>query len=158
MTKFKPYDLVYVIVRGQHTEDGKRTYIGEAMSFPTPAGTLMVRRVPGHPGTLEEVSLNDVQRLAGPRHRYVHYARLSGVGKFPTDMLRYASCAPVNFQLVVDRHGTPAAAELLPDMGTELLVAKTSTGAHNVHWCQERWASFLWRLEPVKTERIEEAS
>src|SRR5690349_24895993 len=98
--KLQPHELAWVTVHDQRTESGKYMYVGELMSFPTPAKTIMVRRAPGHPGTLEEVRVADVAAVVGPRQRFVNYAHVKGFGAFPTDMLRYDNGAPGNFQLV----------------------------------------------------------
>src|SRR5512135_980423 len=89
--KLKPYMLVYVKRDHGH-------YVGEALSFPTPEHTIMVRRIPGHPGTLEEVPLEKIDTItkvpAG--RRWIHYATCHGRGAFPWDMLRYDVAAPLN--------------------------------------------------------------
>lgn len=159
--QFKLYQLVWVIVRNQHTESGKYMHAGEVLSLPTPDSTVMVRRVPGHPGTLEEVKLADLMAMTGgPKHKYIHYAIVQGHGQFPTDMLRYDQCAPVNFKLVPDRWGTLTATEFLPGFEGErdLMVAKTSSRRGAQPWCVERWQSFLWSCKEVRVEQIGEAS
>lgn len=145
---FKPYQLVTV------TEDGYK-YTGEVMSFVTPEQTIMVRRVPGHPGTLEEMPVSKISPQTYPRKKklYVHYANVSGRGSFPVDMLRYDFASPVNFRLVEATLGRFRAEHLANAQGDDgmLLIATVSDKpwAEDLGvWSPERWSSFLWGLEP----------
>jgi hypothetical protein len=143
--KYKPFQLVRVQEDGYH-------YIGEVMSYVTPSHTLMVRRVPGHPGTLEEQGIEKLTPSdLNPRTARVHYAAVAGGGSFPIDMLRYDSCAPVNFRVNADTFNRPVAD---PSFGIEdLLVARCC--APNIRpWTADRWASFCWGIRLVRTERL----
>lgn len=158
--KIKPYMLLAV-----KTSWG--SFIGEAMSFPfastvSTAGSLetrelvMVRRVPGHPGTLEEVSLDIVSEVEQPsRFKFVHYAHVAGKGGFPYDMLRSDQCVPVNFTLVEQEPYGYIAQRLPGAQGTEgLVVAQVSTRRFP-NWTEGRWNSFLWSVRELVTETIE---
>jgi hypothetical protein len=135
----------------------ERFYIGEAMSFETPDRTAIVRRVPGHPGTLEEMPVGILSKpLYKPR--WVHYATAEMLEPhtcFPVDMLRYDVAVPVNFRLgdncFDDSHN------VLVDerMGlTGLVVATTTTSKAQKAWTPERWHTFGWHVQPLRTERI----
>jgi len=148
MTKplYKPNQHVRVQMDGY-------AYIGEAMSFPTPEGTLMVRRVIGHPGTLEEIPLDKVS--PAEKHKFVHYAAVAGskYSSFPVDMLRYDMAAPVNFKLIEEDGRVRT--EIDPSFGfEELVVATCTTNRRATAWCKERWSSFLWGLREIKTEAL----
>lgn len=151
--KLKPYMLVRVIISGKtsYYEQGKRSLVGEVMSYETPEKTVMVRRIPGHPGTLIEVPVLDIEEIKGGTFRYVQYAVVTGRGTFPSDMLRYDSCEPVNFDLVDSFNGPKAQ---LHEGETELIVARP-TPFMNAGWTTERWSSFMWSLAHLRTERIE---
>lgn len=154
MMKLKPYMLVRVILSGKtsYYEQGKRALVGEVMSFQTPENTVMVRRIPGHPGTLIEVPVSAIEEIKGGTFRYVQYAVVAGNGTFPSDMLRYDSCEPVNFDLV-DGYSGPKA-QLHPGE-TELIVARP-TPSQTPGWTIGRWSSFLWGIRHIRTERIGE--
>jgi len=151
---FKPHQLVTV------QEDGY-SYTGEVMSFVTPENTIMVRRVAGHPGTLEEMPVDKIKPHAFERKRslFVHYASVSGRGSFPVDMLRYDFASPVNFRLVTLPDGRVRAEHLANAQGDDgmLLIAtvsdKRDAESFGV-WCPARWSSFLWGLEPMFTEQL----
>lgn len=141
--KFKPYDLVLV-------DEGDYTYIGEVMSMVTPEQTLMVRRVPGHPGTLEEQPVTKLRKWAG-RIRGVSYAIAKGPGQFPVEMLRYDMAVPVNFRLLDTNFGT--AVEMLEGhKDEELMVAMVMPTGRYTEWTSARWSSFLWYIREVKQE------
>lgn len=154
-TKFAPYQLVEVTVEDKHAEQGKRMFVGEVMSFPTPEDTIMVRRIPGHPGTLMELPITQLS-IPSRKYRYVHYATVAGNGSFPVDMLRYDSCVPVNFMLEDNYIGPKA--RLDPAMSTpgdDFLVADVSE--HRLpRFTTERWRSFMWFVKELRTERIGE--
>jgi hypothetical protein len=125
------------------------------MSFPFPTDDvgerIMVRRVPGHPGTLEDMPVSWIEGIAKKSEaKRVSYAVIKGVGSFPTDMLRYDNAVPVNFELDVTDRGVTA--RLLPGMGDELIVART--GGTFLAWTQARWSSFLWGIREVAVENI----
>jgi hypothetical protein len=147
MQKLKPYLLVYV------QKDGY-SHIAQTMSYSTPTNTIMVRRVPGFPGTLEEIRVDQVSpHPVGKSFKYIHYATVAGVGSFPVDMLRYDSAAPVNFTL--EEKFTGPHAVMLPgmDFGEGLIVADVSD--RSMHsWTNERWRSFLWSVRPLWTEKL----
>lgn len=144
--KFRPNQIV-------HVKRADYSHYGEVMSFITPAGTLMVRRVPGHPGTLEELPAEQILPLDGPKPTKVHYARVGGIlgSSFPVDMLRYEFASPVNFELYEDGHRTLA--RLLEGFdGIEGLWVATCTarGAASA-WTPARWDSFLWSIMDRRT-------
>lgn len=176
----RPGVIAYVNLR----ETLGYNYFGEVMSFPIPpdrekaaeraeaegrdaflagivAGpTVMVRRVPGHPGTLEELPIACLEFDARyAKHKWVHYAQVAGGGQFPVDMLRYDCAAPVNFDLVEKFPGY-IKGEPNADMGLAgLVVAKLSPHRdphHPAVWTPERWGSFLWWISALKTERLED--
>jgi hypothetical protein len=153
--KTKPYTLVDVEVADPFVEQGRRHFVGQVMSFPYLEGlteVVKVRRVPGHPGTLIDVPLRDLSPARGRSKKFVHYAEVRGVGTFPSDMLRYDSCVPVNFEVVEDEYGRVRA---VPDEeGAPLLVADVTDSA-TPSWTTERWRSFLWTVTPLRTERVE---
>lgn len=152
-TKFKPYQLVEVSLTGEPCEQGRRSFIGQVMSFATPDKTIMVRRVPGHPGTLTEYPLSQVSELVSyRRYKYVQYAVVKGQGCFATDMLRYDSCVPVNFDLVDNGYGPKAVPH---NEGEELLVARMTPNTEP-HWTIDRWRSFMWTCRHLRTERLVE--
>jgi hypothetical protein len=159
--KFKPYQLVHVTM-----DNGRYSIIGEVMSFPIPhqhatlttkhsgKDTIMVRMVPNHPGTLQEIEVTRCRPVEGRKRYAVCYATVKGHGSFPDDMLRYDHAVPVNFTIDHD-HFTGPKAVLLPDYGDELLIA-TVEETYKTHraFCAERWASFLWAVKPLKVEYI----
>jgi hypothetical protein len=134
----KPNTLVFADLR----ETEGYAFIGEVMSFPTPERTAMVRRVPGHPGTLVELPLaNLVTDRSIRAYKWVHYAKAEGRGSFPVDMLRYDRAAPVNFTI---KDGKP----VLNEGETELIIA-TMTRFRSEPWTKARWASFMWTVSPI---------
>lgn len=129
-------------------------YTGEAMSFVTPAHTVMVRRVIDHPGTLEEIGIDRLTPLTKEeerRCRWVHYAAVRGSSSFPVDMLRYDRAAPVNFKLV--DNGLSLTAEVDPSFGWEELVIATCAPTSVDPWTHARWSSFLWGVRPLGAVR-----
>jgi hypothetical protein len=146
MTRLKPYLLVMV-----EGDEGHR-YIGQTMTFPLPEGTIMVRRVPGHAGTLIELPVSALKVLPNQeRRRFVQYAKVSGHGSFPWDMLRRENAVPVNFDpetLEID-----PAFKITVLLGDDArLIAKVTDG-HTALWNYERWRSFGWEVEHIITER-----
>lgn len=167
---FQPYQQVYVNVRD---ELGYQFY-GEVMSYPFAptadskplihhAGEQLVkvRRVINDATTMVELPVDILVGLAAAdRLRYVHYALVRGVGSFPVDMLRYDSAAPVDFELDPEYPYTRLLAgddrdvRLLLKRGPGLLIAR-ATKTRRPEWCTERWHSFLWHLDEVKTVTVE---
>jgi len=130
----------YVLVRIQAND---YAYIGQLIGFPLPDQTIMVRRVPGHPGTLAQLPIASLEVLANQKAwRWVHYAEVKGTGSFPVDMLRRETAAPVTFD---------------PDTGERtkegFIIAKV-TGKRQVLWNAERWASFNWQIKPLCSEQL----
>lgn len=76
-TWLKPYVQVVVDAGDYH-------YIGQAISYPTPEQTIMVRRVPDDPSTMEEMKISKLS-APGCKYNYVHYAVVGGRGSFPVD-------------------------------------------------------------------------
>ena len=145
--KIMPYRFVVV------QRDGY-AHVGECMSLPTPACTAMVRRVPGDPRTLEEVSLAALKETA-IRYRWVHYAVVAGSGAFTTDMLRHDWAAPVNFRVVLDRMDRVDRTFDLQEEPGALFVATVSHARQAAPWTPSRWGSFSWSVRPVCTVRYE---
>lgn len=146
--KLKPYMLVAVSM-----EDGRYNVIGQTMSFSTPENTIMVRMVPGHPGTLQEIPLTRIYSVGTRRYRQVSYATVKGVGSFPEDMLRYDNAVPVNFKIERDDWRTKAIID--PAFGSdELIIATVCESGRRNDFCDARWASFLWSVKRLKTETI----
>jgi hypothetical protein len=140
---WKPYMLALVRADGY-------SYIGEVMSYITPDNTLMIRRVPGHPGTLEEHHVNVL--MTTTKHSYVHYAEVEPFGiitSFPVDMLRYERAAPLNF-FPDDTSDHPVDLTFGFD---KRVVAMASVKA-KPEWTLDRWRSFGWTIRPFKSERI----
>lgn len=165
----KPYTLVHVNLRMTLGYQ----FIGEVMSFPIPNGvepeTVMVRRAPGHPGTLIEVPVSALSAVEKGRTKFIHYAAVADSPRraeredpmFPVDMLRYDCAAPVNFEVRADDyHGTVATvADEQFGFGKERVIACVS--AHrdpDRAFCKERWGSFLRSIRVIKSETIEEAT
>lgn len=151
MLALKPYQLVQVTRRIDGTEF---QWVGQTMSFPTPGETIMVRKVPGHPGTLEELKTEQVQvLLSQTRRRWVHYAVVKPhkelgpladlLTSFPMDMLRRERAVAVTFD---------------PETNTrqeeQYLIAKVGE-VKKPNWNTERWKSFGWELKEVRSERVE---
>jgi len=142
-----PYKLMIV-------EEEGYSYVGELMSFKTPENTVMVRRVPGHPGTLEEMPITKL-RVCTFKPTHVHYAEVDGKVGFPLDMLRYEMAAPVNFRIIHENQHYST--EIDPSFGFEKLVIATCTERkHGTVWTEKRWESFLWRVKPLRTVKIGE--
>lgn len=146
-SKLKPWMLVNV----RYPHGG--CCPGETVSFPTPEGTIMVRRVPGMAGTMDEVPLDRISTL-GVKRITIHYAAVAGPGNrlrggfFPVDMLRYDGAVPVNFS--IDEEG-----RAVPEIeGDELIVANVSTVSRRAFWTKDRWGSFLWSLREIKSEQF----
>lgn len=134
----KLYDIVIV------QQDGFEHY-GEVLSRVTPTSTVMVRTVPGHPGTLQEMHIGKLKACA--RVKYVHYAQVIGRGSFPIDMLRRECAAPLNFDLDTLKTN--------PSFGfaEHLIIAKASD-YRSIYWNTDRWLSFGWELRHVGTEKL----
>lgn len=145
--RIRPYTFIDV-------NEGDYHYIGQVMSFVTPDQTVMVRRVPGHSGTLVEQPMSKLRETAR-KPKYVHYAAVSGRSSFPVDMLRYDDAAPLNFSFVESDSGR-VTCEIDPAFGfDELIVATVSdTKRWPPAWTPERWRSFMWSIREVKTEQI----
>jgi len=162
---FKPYQLAWVTIRTNNVEGGERRYVGEVMSYPvppvlernaSPEATIMVRRVPGHPATLEELPLSTLAPLDA-KMSFVHYARVRGAGEFPEDMLRYDSAVNVNFALVPrPTWQGGCTTRVLPEFGLEGLWIARVTKTQYAGWAIARWNSYLWRLEEKQTEQLKE--
>lgn len=145
MKSYKPWQLVIV----RHPASIGGCYVGETVSFPTPEGTIMVRRVPGMAATVEEVALDRISPL-GKKRITIHYAVVSGRGFFPTDMLRYDGAVPVNFSINEEGRAVPEVE------GDPLVVANVSTASHREFWTKDRWSSFLWSIRELKSEQFRE--
>ena len=148
--KLTPNTLVHVCRPLVGCEGEIHRFIGEVMSFPIPGEEqmVMVRRVPKHPGTIEEMPMTWIEgEVKKSDARCVSYAVVGGKGTFPIDMLRYDHAVPVNFEIVTGDRGPHA--RLLPGMGDELIVAKVGR-----NWTKARWSSFLWGLHELTVEPL----
>jgi hypothetical protein len=137
--KIKPFDLVRV-------QEENYAFIGQIMSHPH-NDTVMVRDVPGDSETLKERPLSQIGRkITGMR--WVHYAKVKGMGGFPVDMLRYDSASPVNFAIEEGK--------VVSQTGDDLIVARvTELKLGGQVWTHDRWKSFLWYVEPIKTLKLD---
>jgi hypothetical protein len=176
----KPNTLVYVNLR----DTLGYAFIGEVMSFEVPpvyapcsqhtkvdgschdcamntvGPTAMVRRVPGHPGTLVELPVSCLAAVNKADCKYIHYAIVNSRTErddpmFPVDMLRYDCAAPVNFTIRADDyHGTIASiADSTFGWGAERVVATVSKHRDPARaFCRERWGSFLRSIRHIATE------
>lgn len=168
-SQYKPNQLVWVKQPG-YAEQGSYSYIGEVMSYVIPdttrdarlaQPTIMVRRVPGHPGTLEEMPVSQLSALHGTtRYRFVEYVTvLKGVGEWPVDMLRYDNCAPVNFKFKANRWGVFCVPEIDPSFGFEdTIVAKVCRTRTGATWTPERWKSFLYHIRGLKVIPLDDTA
>lgn len=153
-SKFKPHDLALMQV-----ETSKRKRCVEVLSHPIPneprcsevigemtaTWTIMVRMVPGDATTLREVRLDLLESL-GCKSRWVHVARVAGLGGFPEDMLRYdgaALCDPDQHEAPEDDTGRLTYRPVEPVLIYRVAQAKSWK------WTTARWASFGWDIEPV---------
>jgi len=139
----KPWAIVEVQLDG-------RVVIGELVSMPTHDQTIMVRLVPNDPNSLTEVPIHTILRTAA-RYKWVHYAIVKGNFGFPTDMLRYDSCEPVNFTIELDGSTKPKG-----DWPADSLciVAACSTTRSRSPFTPDRWASFSWSCKTYRIEKI----
>jgi hypothetical protein len=142
--KLEPYQLCLV-------QETHYRYVGQIISKPTPDHTIMVRRVPDDPATMEEKHVSDLS-LPGGKYKYVHYARVSGRGAFPTDMLRYDWAAPATFRLVTSENDVDEI--VMNDGETELIIGKAGE-RKTPQWTPARWASFGWSITPLRTLPLE---
>lgn len=154
---FPLYSLAWV--REQHPVLGTLSYCGQVLSLRTPNGTRMVRRVPGHPGSLCEVPESALDALTAIEVRqectHVGYAVVEGRGAFPVDMLRYEPCVPANFTLHPDTLRVQVAEMRgARHFGADLPLVAAVCGAFGPHWTPERWESFGWRVRPLRAVRI----
>lgn len=138
----KLFDVVMV----QHAE---YSHFGEVLSRVTPTDTVMVRMVPGHPGTLKEMPISALRKVHSTdtfkRPMYIHYAAVMGRHAFPIDMLRYDLCAPLNFD--------PETKIIDPSFGPvhdQMVVARLAPRFWG--WTTSRWSSFGWSLIRLDTE------
>lgn len=158
---FRPYEIVWVTQPSKFAEGGSYSFAGEVMSHVIPGNTIMVRRVPGHPGTLEELPIANLARV-DRKHRdykWVVYAKAQGFGQFPVDMLRYDNCAPMNFRIEENFVGPKAVID--PVHGFDFpIVARALAVQESRHFCftEARWQSFLWRIEEMNRASIKGVS
>lgn len=149
MAALKPWQLVRVTVEDS-CESGRRSFIGQTVSYPTPNNTIMVRTVPGMEATAKEFNIdaNAVTPVKG--FRWLQLAVVMGRGSFPVDMLRYDSCVPVNFRIELQ----DGMHRVVMDEGhTEMLVADV-TETRMPRWTAARWSSFLWGIRHHSTAAI----
>lgn len=163
-SKLKPYQLVYVTDKvGTITYQ----YTGQVISMPFPKDNeesceaVKVRRVPDDPSTMDERIVTALEPVESPtKRRYVHYAKATPLLQqpikpfcryFPVDMLRYDNACPVNFRVLND-HGVMYA-EL--NTGEDSLIIARVRPYMQPDWTQGRWASFRWKVEPLKSILIQ---
>jgi len=152
--QLKPYQLVRVKAEGYG-------YLGQVISRPFIEGDvemIMVRRVPDDPATMEKMKVQELlvaNVYDPPKAKWVHYAKVSGKGTFPIDMLRYDFAAPVNFKFVEDRWGDLTKPELTTQEYGEDLIVATASELKSQGWTGDRWRSFMWSCVPMKSVKIE---
>lgn len=125
-------------------------HAAEVISAPTADRTIMLRRVPGHPGTTIEKPLQDIAPMDTGSY-FAHYAEVVGSNhaSFPVDMLRYDFCCPYNFSFKDNGSGRIVTA-IDPAYGRpdRLIVVKISRKSV-ADWTVARWNSFGWGCVPV---------
>lgn len=138
------------------------SYCGETVSLPTPEGTIMVRRVPGDPTTMEAMPLDRILPMDW-KPRLVHYAEVYGSGSFPTDMLRYDFACPVNFRITEDyphwepiEGAEPAPVRERPNSRGLIIATVSRQGRSSNPWCSERWRSFMWSVKELRKRGVNE--
>jgi hypothetical protein len=139
---YKPYQYVSVKHEGY-------SHVGEVISYEIDNSddqTVMIRLVPGDPSTIVEVPINCIKPVKG-NYKWVHYAVTWGFGQFPIDMLRYDCAAPVNFTFNDDGEA------ILNEGEINYIVARCSE-LKRWTWTYERWRSFMWNIEPLKTLKM----
>ncbi len=145
----KPHQLMWM------EEPGYR-FIGEVMSFPflraDGKASVMVRRIPGCPGTLEERAVGGLNPVTPRGRRFVHYAKIAGRSEFPLDMLRYDCCAPMNFVINQNPESGFLYAAIDLDAGLSDLIVGRILETRYGAWTPSRWASFGWSCEPIYME------
>lgn len=144
--KFKPYQ---VVIAKRVVGNFEFEAYGEVMSMRTPAGTYMVRLVPGLPGSLAEIH-EDKMRSTSEHVQYIHYATVGGSGSFPLDMLRYDFCQPVNFR-VEENERYRLKAIVTFQVEEDALVVAAASSKRYPQWTVARWSSFLWGIRELKT-------
>jgi hypothetical protein len=152
-SKLKPHQLVDVRVKA-HAEGGEYHFIGEVISFATPEGTIMVRRIPGQAHTMQEYPLADLTKVENRNYRYVHYAAVKGMGSFPTDQLRYDRCVPVNFHLVKAFSGDKAVIDTTADWQDGACIVARVSETMVPDWTIARWSSFMWGCRNFRTDKL----
>lgn len=77
--------------------------------------------------------------------RYLHELSVSGSGSFPTDMLRYDQCWPLEQQDVVnmDRRSETR----------QVTVAQITDTKHD-KFTVERWRSFGWQMDMIISKKL----
>lgn len=170
-----PHQIVRVELPSAGCEMSRRSYMGELISHPIPVSvsdarprttthghvqavefpsgapeqTIMIRRAPGHPGTMDELPISMLWWLPkGDRPKFVHYATVEGKLAFPEDMLRYEQAVPVNFKVLAERPYFERC-----DPTDNRLIIATADRNRIAAW-SPRWASFGWRVLKLKTEPI----
>lgn len=163
MKEFKPHSIVVV------QQEGYKHY-GEIAS-PRVAAALQdngivkpayynVLRVPGERATVEEVPERRIEMPSTVRRSFrVHYAAVSSRfarrphAGFPVDMLRYDFAAPLNFHLVDDQVTGGVTCVLdkgFEEWGADLVIA-SCTQRVNGAWTADRWDSFMWSVQPLRS-------
>jgi hypothetical protein len=150
----KPYDIVLVKHKdyrhyGEIISKPYEEFVGK-MGIPY----IQVRMVPGDPGTMQPFCIDNL-RLADKevqKYKWIQYAEVTRAGPgsvtFAVDMLRYDLCAPVNFTLNGSYEPILNAGE------DKFLVARLTRLASPV-WSDDRWLSFSWKIEHLKTIKFE---
>ena len=137
----KPNDLATI-----QTPHSTRRRVVEVISRQTPEQTIMIRRTPGDPTTLEEVRYADL--IPFPKHRYIHVASVDSRFGFPEDMLRY-DCA---FLLDPDRDEEDEHQTLgkMPIKSDEPILVYSVSNCKTPPWTTTRWNSFSAWIKPVR--------
>ncbi len=80
---------------------------------------------------------------SGERPTHVYFAKVTGIGDFPFDMLRYDACWPQDSQDVVNM------THVYRELETNRQIARTVKLKSFYQFTPARWASFGWNLTGV---------
>ena len=146
---YKPWTFVMVSTPDKQVEGYRRRFIGELVSFPTPDGSIMVRTIPGIAATAIEVPLDWIGERIPRKRVYLRFAEVSGLGTFPSDMLRYDMAVPANFTITAD-------GDAVLEEGYEKLVVVTAAQyKHMDAFTPARWASFGWKCKVTQIKTVD---
>lgn len=85
---------------------------------------------------------------------WIHTAMVTGTSHFPIDMLRYDSCHPSDQEAV----GVVSDFMIDDDVDGKLKLRSCHvtqvTNEREPEWTPERWASFGWQLQHLRTHKF----